>query len=284
MPAQWVQILAGLGLGAVVAGLAYLFEALTLGGAFAAALLGTVVFGLGGWPGAVLLLTFFISSTALSRVARGRKKEAEANYAKGGRRDAGQALANGGVAGVFMILHAFFPLQDWPWIGFAGSLAAATADTWATELGVLSPWLPRMITNGKKVAPGTSGGVSLFGLAAALMGAALISFIFGQFWQEIYTMRDPNIIFVLVIGGSSFFPVLTAGFLGSLLDSLLGATLQAIYYCPACQKETERHPFHSCGTPTTLLRGLRWLNNDWVNAMCTLTGGIAAIILALIVF
>jgi uncharacterized membrane protein len=56
--------------------------------------------------------------------------------------------------------------------------------------------------------------------------------------------------------------------LGALFDSLLGATVQAIYFCPACQKETERNPTHGCGTRTTQIRGWTWLDNDWVNFAC----------------
>jgi len=63
--------------------------------------------------------------------------------------------------------------------------------------------------------------------------------------------------------------------LGALFDSLLGATVQAIYYCPACQKETERNPVHSCGTETTQIRGWTWLGNDWVNFAC---GGFGVIV------
>jgi uncharacterized membrane protein len=70
-----------------------------------------------------------------------------------------------------------------------------------------------------------------------------------------------------------------AGIAGSLADSLLGATLQAIYWCPGCQKETERYPRHTCGTDTQILRGWAWLDNDWVNGTCTLVGGIVALIL-----
>jgi uncharacterized membrane protein len=73
-----------------------------------------------------------------------------------------------------------------------------------------------------------------------------------------------------------------AGVLGAFIDSLLGATLQAVYYCENCQKETERHPLHYCGTQTTLRRGWQWLNNDWVNAACTLGAGLVGMILVLI--
>jgi uncharacterized membrane protein len=67
-----------------------------------------------------------------------------------------------------------------------------------------------------------------------------------------------------------------------MVDSFLGATFQAIYFCPACGKETEKNPQHSCGAPTTLKRGLRWLNNDGVNAVCTFSAGIMGILLAMI--
>jgi uncharacterized membrane protein len=74
-----------------------------------------------------------------------------------------------------------------------------------------------------------------------------------------------------------FIIITLAGWIGSFVDSLLGATLQAVYYCPACEKETERHPEHICGSVTTLKRGYAWLNNDWVNAACTLSGALVGI-------
>ena len=64
---------------------------------------------------------------------------------------------------------------------------------------------------------------------------------------------------------------LIGGLTGSFTDSLLGATFQAMYYCPSCQKETERS-IHNCGTRTQPLRGLPWLNNDVVNFIATLCG------------
>jgi uncharacterized membrane protein len=72
-----------------------------------------------------------------------------------------------------------------------------------------------------------------------------------------------------------------AGLFGSLFDSLLGATTQAIYTCPTCQKETEQHPTHTCGSATTLQRGLPWLQNDWVNFGCSLASAALAIALSI---
>lgn len=251
-----MQLIIGFTLALIVAYLAYRFRSLDRSGAYAALLVGTVIFGLGGLEWAILLLTFFITSSALSRAFKNRKREANEKYAKGGQRDAGQVFGNGGIATLFAALHFFFPEANWPWLGFAASLASVNADTWATELGVLSPTPPRLITDlGKVVEKGTSGGVSLVGTLASLAGAGLIG------------------LEAALLGPSSvnwtFFALVTiAGLLGALFDSLLGATVQAIYFCPACQKETERNPTHGCGTRTTQIRGWTWLDNDWVNFAC----------------
>ncbi len=239
---------------------------------YAAILTGTMIFGLGGWQWAVLLLTFFFSSTVLTRAFKQRKKEANEKYAKGGERDAGQVFGNGGVAALLAALHFFYPEAAWPWLGFAASLAAVNADTWATELGILNPTAPRLITNLRKsVEKGTSGGVSVIGTLAALAGAGLIGILAASFYP--LPLDRP---------WEGFFPlallVTLAGLLGSLLDSWLGATAQAIYYCPACQKETERYPHHACGAQTHQIRGWPWLNNDWVNFACAALGAVLTIV------
>lgn len=263
------QILLGLGLAILVSQLAYRLHSLSQGGALAAAGLGTVVFGLGGLGWAALLLGFFISSSGLSRLFKHRKAKYEEKFSKGSQRDAGQVLANGGVAGLFVILHLFFPDAIWPWLGCAGALAAANADTWATELGVLNPHPPRLLTSWQPVEQGTSGAVSLTGTLAALGGSLLIALIAACFWPQ------TPVNWWLVFG------IALAGLMGSLVDSYFGATVQAIYYCPVCNKETERHPLHTCGTVTQPMRGLGWLDNDWVNTACTLAGGVMAALLAI---
>jgi uncharacterized protein (TIGR00297 family) len=262
-----MQIIIGFSLALIVAYLAYRARSLDHNGALASIVVGTVIFGLGGWEWAVLLLTFFITSSGLSRAFKNRKREADEKYAKGGRRDAGQVFGNGGIATLFAALHYFFPAAAWPWLGFAASLAAVNADTWATELGVLNPTPPRLITGLRKVVEkGTSGGVSLTGTLASLAGAAAIGL-------------PAAVLAPAGIDWSIFWTVTLAGLAGSLFDSLLGATVQAIYYCPACQKETERHPTHGCGTGTTKIRGLTWLDNDWVNFACGAFGVVTMMVM-----
>lgn len=278
-----LTLLTGFLLALLIAFIAFRVKALSRSGALAALGLGTVIFGLGGLSWAVLLLAFFISSSTLSRLFKRRKSALDEKFSKGSQRDAGQVLANGGVAGVFAILHAFFPQAGWTWIGCAAALAAANADTWATELGVLNPGAPILITSGRPVERGTSGGISPAGTLAALAGAAFVA-LFAALGYRTALQIGPRAPYLtsptgLLFDGGVFGLAALGGLAGSLVDSLLGATLQAIYYCPACQKETERHPQHTCGTDTRRVRGLAWLDNDWVNTACTLSGALLAVVL-----
>lgn len=260
-----MQIVIGLILGVLIGLAAYKLGALSASGAAAAAVVGGIIFGFGGLPWAALLLLFFISSSLLSRGFSRRKKEMQEKFAKGSRRDYGQVLANGGLGAVLAIAFWFEPEWAWLWIAFAGSMAAVNADTWATELGVLSSTSPRLITNGKVVAKGTSGGVTFVGYLASLGGAGLIGIT-----AALFTPAVPGIevLFAIIFGGLA----------GATIDSVLGATVQGVYYCPSCDKETESFPKHHCGAETSQLRGWRWLNNDLVNLACSLFGAGVAVL------
>jgi uncharacterized protein (TIGR00297 family) len=261
------QFLLGLFFAILVAAAAYRLHSLSLSGALAAVVVGAVIFGLGGWPWAVLLLTFFISSSGLTRAFKKRKSGLSEKFSKGGQRDAGQVLGNGGLATAFAALHAFYPNATWIWVAFAASLAAVNADTWATELGVLNPSAPRLITNLKKVVEkGTSGGISPIGTLASLTGSALVGLLAALIYPTPAPVKTALIVTL-------------AGLAGSLFDSFLGATVQAIYHCPTCDKETERYPLHTCGTQTVQIRGWAWLDNDWVNFACGMLGVVFAVIL-----
>ena len=256
------QLLIGLFLGIAIAFLAWKSHSLSQSGAVAAASTGGLIFGLGGLAWAVLLLTFFISSSALSRLFEHRKKAVSEKFSKGSQRDWGQVLANGGLGTVLVILHILLAGSSWPWLAYVGAMAAVNADTWATELGVFSPQAPRLITTGAQVERGTSGAISLWGSLASLAGATVIGFAA----LLVRPATGWSVIAAAAIGGLA----------GSFFDSYLGATFQAIYFCPVCQKETERHPSHTCGSKTTLVRGWKWLDNDLVNLACSLVGALIA--------
>lgn len=264
-----MQILIGILLASLIALLAWRLGSLSDSGAWAAALTGALIFGLGGLAWAVLLLTFFISSSLLSRLFKGRKRAAEEKFSKGSRRDWKQVLANGGAGVVLVLLHTFLPGRDVWWLAYIGAMAAVNADTWGTELGILNPAPPRLVTTGRPVEPGTSGALSLTGTLAGAAGAALIGIA-----AALFTPAAPA--WQLIAAATA------AGLLGSLVDSLLGATVQAIYYCPVCDKETERHPTHTCGASTRYRRGWRWMDNDLVNWLCSLAGALSIVGLGLL--
>jgi uncharacterized protein (TIGR00297 family) len=250
-------------LAVVIVGAARAAKALSVSGAVAAAVVGFLLFGLGGGQGAASLLLFFITSSALSRVGK-RRKDA-LRFEKGGERDAGQVLANGGVAAAFALLLPVLPDAHWPIAALLGALAAANADTWATEIGSLAKAPPRLITTFQPAPTGSSGAVSLPGTLAALSGATLIGGV-ALFWG---------------LGARGLIAVAVAGLCGSLLDSLLGATLQAQYRDAEIGKLTERTETAD-GKPNERARGLPWLDNDLVNATATLFGAaIAAVLSAL---
>jgi uncharacterized protein (TIGR00297 family) len=260
------QIILGIFLSILISLAAWRVHSLNRSGAYAAFILGCLIFGLGGLAWAALLLTFFISSSAFSRLFVARKKHLYEKFSKGSQRDWGQVLANGGLGAGLIILHTLYPRETWHWVAYIGAMAAVNADTWATELGVFSPSPPRMITNGKIVERGASGGITFAGYLAVVGGALLVAIIALPFSKD---LPAALILSAGVIGGV----------IGSTFDSLLGATIQAIYFCPACKKETERHPLHTCGSPTRLQRGITWMNNDWVNFFCAVAGAISAVLI-----
>jgi uncharacterized protein (TIGR00297 family) len=262
----YTKFFGGFLLALLVAFIGWRMQALSSSGVWAAVISGGLIFGLGGIPWAVLLLTFFVSSSALSKAFSQRKRSMNEKFSKGSRRDWQQVLANGGLGVFLVLLYFLFPEKDWIWIAYVGAMAAVNADTWATEVGVLSRTPPRLIITGEVVERGTSGGITLIGSLAAFLGGLLVSLV--------AAFITPNIHLPLFILGGSL-----GGMAGALVDSVLGASVQGIYFCPSCQKETERHPLHSCGTETNPVRGWRWVNNEVVNFSCSCVGAIAAVAL-----
>lgn len=261
MPETLVRFLVG-ALGAVlIAALARRRRALSADGALAAIVAGTITVGAGGWWWGVILIAFFVSSSALSHLRRDRQGTVAA---RGAERDAVQVAANGAIPTLIAALGLVTP-RDLDAVRFAlfcGTVAAVTADTWATEIGRFSRVPPRLITSGRVVTPGVSGGLTPLGTGASTAGALVIGTLAATGamvgWTE-------GAAWPLLIGTG------VAGVVGSLADSLLGATLQAGYHCPRCNELTERL-VHGCGTTTVLVRGVAWINNDVVNLAASLTG------------
>lgn len=232
---------------------------LSRSGVFAAFAVGALALRAG--PGFVLiLLGFFISSTALSGFRRIEKEKLHAGIvAKGNARDASQVLANGGV---FSLACLWYIISQNPAAIFmaAGALSAAAADTWATEIGSLSSTGPRSILTGHAVPAGTSGGVTLLGALAAVAASLFIALL------------------GLLAGWEGLFLACTvAGVAGAAVDSITGASIQCRRWCAACSQHTERE-VHLCGASTSHVSGVSWINNDAVNLFCTLVGAAIALL------
>ncbi|MEO7998817.1 MAG: DUF92 domain-containing protein [Gemmatimonadaceae bacterium] len=271
------------GVSAAVAFIAWRLRSLSLSGAIAAGVIGCAALS-ASWGMGCYLIAWFALATALSRIGKRRKElRVSGIVEKSSQRDAWQVLANGGVFFVCALLVALFTRSGFegrgPAILFsiagAGSLAAAGADTWATEIGTLVGGAPWSLRSFSRVPAGTSGAITLAGtlaMIAASVTLAALAFLF-----ELIPRSDlPLSLSVSTAGAIAF-----GGIVGAFADTLFGAWLQERRWCPRCTTETEQF-IHRCGTPTAHHAGLGGLNNDWVNVFCSLIGALAPFVPLLI--
>ncbi len=220
---------------------AWRLGALSPDGALAAVAVGTTVAGAGDWMWAVLLVVFVAAASCASALPPRPQPP---------RRTARQVLANGSVAALAALLHP----QPVAAAVFAGAVAAAWADTWATEFGVRYGGTPRTLWGWRVAAPGLSGGVTWAGTAAGVAAALCCG------------------LAASVLGVAPAGPTAAAGVAGMLVDSLVGGTLQAQFRCTRCGRVGETAAC-GCGAPARPVRGLRWLDNDVTNLLATASGG-----------
>ncbi len=206
---------------------------LTADGALAAAAVGGLVCWGAGLPGLALLAVFFVSGSLLTSFNAARGPGSGGPEVRAAARNARQVLANGGWAAAGAMVVPWKP--DIGWAVMMGSLATAQADTWATEVGAHASHPPKLITTGRSVPAGTSGGVTWLGTGAGAFGAVVLTGL------------------GLLLGVSPSIAALATlvGVLGMLLDSVLGATLEA----------------------------RSWLDNDGVNLAATSAGAVATVVL-----
>jgi uncharacterized protein (TIGR00297 family) len=255
------RAIAGVVLAVAATAIARRAHTLSKTGAATSAVVGALAIA-AGWSWGFLLLSVFISASALSKLGERRKATLLGPVVqKGDERDAGQVLANGGIYATAALGYIIFPSPVWQAVG-VGALAAAAADTWATEIGTLFGGEPISIVSGKRVPPGTSGGMTLVGTLAAAGGAIFVAAAAGLAnWPVAFTAA--------ALGGMA----------GALADSVLGGTVQARRWCDVCGKSTERL-VHDCGTPTRHAGGIVGFDNDAVNAVCSGVGALIALLLS----
>jgi len=249
---------------AVVAYGSYKVKFLDRGGSLLTFIMGSILFGLGGWYYTLPILVFYATSSGFSKVGKQKKQVVEKFYQKSGQRDFYQVLANGGVPTIIFIV-IFLSGQSYLYVLYLISIGAAAADTWATELGIFSNKDPFLITNFKSVKPGTSGAISLPGSIASLVASSLIA--------------CSGFLFIM-FSWNNFFIITLCGFSGSVIDSILGATVQGQYKCNLCKDLTENK--EHCSIPTNLIKGKKWLDNDIVNIFSILIAVFIGILLMIL--
>lgn len=249
----------------LVAVIGFKLKSLTISGGLATILVGiSVAIGF-GYGGLMLLGAFFASSSLWSKYKSEYKEtNISGKIEKGEQRDSVQVFANGGVPAILGIAMTIFP-SPILFSAFIASIAAANADTWASEIGSLSKKRPFLITSFKQVDPGTSGAVSSLGTIAALFGSVFICFLAYLYWDlSIYI----TVLLVFV------------GFAGNIMDTILGATVQVSFKCNVCNVETEK-TFH-CQRKTLHHKGYFAINNDLVNFLSILFSAISVSLISLL--
>lgn len=259
---------AGLLVGLPLAALAYRAKALDA----KAALLSLLLAGVYMMPGPAVFaaaLTFFLSSSALTRLGYAAKEKMGAAESRKGR-GAAQVLGAGGVAALLGLLAAATPNEHSSPFALAAIavLAASNADTWAAEVGSLSKSKPKLVLNPRlPIEPGTSGGVTLLGEAASVAGSVLVALVA---WA-----LSPLLGASINVYQAALLALL--GWAGELLDSVVGAALQAKYFCESCGVYTDK-PVHRCGSRTKFAHGLRLVTNEVTNVIATCATAVIAVL------
>jgi uncharacterized protein (TIGR00297 family) len=200
-----------LAVNAVVAVAGYAARTVSASGAIAGAVLGTTILASTGWDGWGLLFATFACAVVTSRMGLRRKTSLGIAEPRGGRRGAGNTIANTGVAAAAALLSALTHSTAPALVAFVAALAAGGSDTIASEIGKAWGRRTYLVSTGRRVAPGTSGAMSLEGTAAGLIGATLLGATGAAFG---------------LIPWLALAPVVIAATIGALAESVMGATLE----------------------------------------------------------
>jgi uncharacterized protein (TIGR00297 family) len=263
-PLLW-PVFACLGIALFILIVAYYLRAITFWALHAATLLGVSLFIFGGWLSFAALVLFFLSGSAVSYIGKNKKAAAHALHERRGARSVAQVAANGLPALIFAAFYYITGIESFlPAVLVC--FAAAAADTFSSEIGMLSKKEPVSILTLKPIQRGMSGGITLPGVFAATVGAFMIS-----------------VLAVPKFGIQGMLLVIAIGLVSSLIDSMLGAAFQAKYQMQKdgsmgfVQQLTERKTLD--GMPLKLAHGIRWVNNDVVNFVSVLICGVVLAII-----
>ncbi|KAF9580392.1 Transmembrane protein 19 [Lunasporangiospora selenospora] len=272
-------------------------KSLSHSGAAAATIVGLGTFTHTPYVFSVALLSFYLSSSRLTKFKSQAKKKLEEDHQEGGARTAIQVFSNGATGTAIALLFQYVYwnqasrpvslfLEDWRasvlLFAYLGHYACCNGDTWASELGILNKSWPTLITTLKKVPPGTNGGVSTLGLGASVAGgffigiASALSLIFQQLAEAQKNWAGIGAFANSLNGGFLFsviFAATAAGLFGSLLDSFLGATVQKSSFSTKKNMITYKTPEN--GDEIKDISGIDLLDNHQVNFVSSLLTALA---------
>ena len=262
------DLLLGLGSGLLLSWIGQRTRLLSRSGAVGLAVATLLTFVAGGWIWGVLLLLFFVSWGLWTRYRATYKEMLDERFDPQPRIGASDVGSRVGWAMLLVLLQIAIKEESRVFFAFAGAIGTATADVWATELGVLGARPPHLISTGDRVVRGSAGAISLLGVIASLAASSLIGFA-GLLLQ----MAQIGLVQQTWEGTYNWLPLAATlgSTVGCLTDSLLGATAQAIYYCERCEKRTE-DPVHTCGEEATQIRGWPWLDDRGVDLISSIVG------------
>lgn len=235
-------------LGLLVAWAVYQKELLTLGGSASVLVMLLLIDGFGKWEMVVLILFGYISLSVVDKVfSRKIERSVEGIHEKSGKRSAYQVWVNGGAAVVCIVLYGITHRVSFL-MGYIVGIGEAYADSLASDVGVMSKKQPLDICTWKPVTNGLSGGVSLLGSGASILGVAVYTLV--TVFLRPMSFRHGAGLFLIPI-------------IGCILDSVLGSRMQVKYICPRCGAVTEKK-MH-CGVKTKVHSGISWMDNSMVN-------------------
>lgn len=251
-----------------IAASSYKKKSLDLSGAFMGFVVMTIHFAVNYRFGAMLLV-FFFTSSKLTKFGDEKKRKIDPEYKEGGQRNWLQVLSNAGIASLLVILFWLMSGSEDKCLdsteskfataligSIIGHYSCSNGDTWSSELGILSDAQPRLITTFKPVRRGTNGGVTKAGLIAAAAAGSIVGLTFvlmGFFTTNCMFNKSLNQLLVIPLST-------VAGLSGSVIDSLLGATLQFTGFCSVRNKIVGKP-----GPTVKKISGLKILDNNAVN-------------------
>jgi uncharacterized membrane protein len=229
--------------------IAFFSRLITYAGSLLAGLIGATFYYWHTLTGFLFVIFCYAVMVTVSLISKHLKRDVSDVVKKTRGKDITEVFVNGFGAMLATLLYAITEHEEFHAIALL-TLAAGFVDSLASDIGTLSRATPFDPFKGKRVARGMSGGMTLLGSLASLVGAIVFSVC---------------IVWILELSFLRFTAIAALLYFGSLFDTFLGSWLQVKYDCPICHKKTERQ--EHCGTETVKIAGVSWINNDTVNLL-----------------